>query len=53
MLKAGKTESMRRELSDKTGISLDELLELAKLSDLSRLGAVKTVRARLYHDSGR
>jgi site-specific recombinase XerD len=52
MLKAGRTKSMRKELSDKTGVPLDEILELAKLSDLSRLGAVKTVRARLYHDSG-
>ena len=52
MLKAGRTKSMRKELSDRTGIPLDEILELVKLSDLSRLGAVKTVRARLYHDSG-
>ncbi|MHA2300862.1 MAG: DUF4332 domain-containing protein, partial [Candidatus Thorarchaeota archaeon] len=52
MLKAGKTETMRKELSEKTGIDHEGILELAKLSNLTRLGAVKAVRARLYHDSG-
>jgi hypothetical protein len=31
---------------------LTAILELVKLSDLSRLGAVKGVRARLYYDAG-
>jgi hypothetical protein len=52
MLEAGKTSSMRRELSERTGIEIEGILELAKLSNLTRLGAVKAVRARLYHDSG-
>ncbi|MFW9967838.1 MAG: DUF4332 domain-containing protein [Candidatus Thorarchaeota archaeon] len=52
MLEAAKTGSMRRELSERTGIETGEILELARLSNLTRLGAVKTVRARLYHDSG-
>lgn len=52
MLQAGKTQSKRIELSEKTGIDSEEILELAKLSNLTRLGAVKAVRARLYHDSG-
>jgi hypothetical protein len=43
---------MRKELSEKTGIDHEGILELAKLSNLTRLGAVKAVRARLYHDSG-
>jgi hypothetical protein len=52
MLQASKTKSKRKELSEKTGIKSEEILELAKLSNLTRLGAVKAVRARLYHDSG-
>ncbi len=52
MLKAGKTTSLREELAEKTSLGIDEILELAKLSNLTRLGAVKSVRARLYHDSG-
>ncbi|MHA2020755.1 MAG: DUF4332 domain-containing protein [Candidatus Thorarchaeota archaeon] len=52
MLKAAKTEPMRKQLSERTGINYEGILELAKLSNLTRLGAVKTVRARLYHDSG-
>ncbi|MFW9890101.1 MAG: DUF4332 domain-containing protein [Candidatus Thorarchaeota archaeon] len=52
MLEAARTDSMRRELSERTGIEAGEILELAKLSNLTRLGAVKAVRARLYHDSG-
>jgi hypothetical protein len=52
MLQAGETKSKRKQLSEKTGIDSEEILELAKLSNLTRLGAVKAVRARLYHDSG-
>ena len=52
MLKASKTESKRRELAEQTGFDPDGILELSKLSNLTRLGAVKAVRARLYHDAG-
>jgi hypothetical protein len=52
MLAAGKTSAARQRLAEKTGISLQTILELVKLSDLSRLGAVKSVRARLYYDAG-
>lgn len=52
MLKAGKTPDDRRKLSKQTGIPLKKVLELVKLSDLSRLGAIKSVRARLYYDAG-
>lgn len=52
MLDAAKTKQQRTELSKKTGIDLEQILELAKLSSLTRLGGVKSVRARLYHDSG-
>jgi hypothetical protein len=52
MLLAGKTPEARRQLSLQTGITPQSILELVKLSDLSRMGAVKTVRARLYYDAG-
>jgi hypothetical protein len=52
MLKAGRTESMRRELAEQTGFDSEGILELSKLSNLTRLRAVKAVRARLYHDAG-
>ncbi len=52
MLEKGKTVHDRRELSKKTGIPLKNILEYVKLSDLSRIEGVKTVRARLYFDAG-
>jgi hypothetical protein len=52
MLEAGKTPASRQELSNKTGIPIAALLELVKLSDLSRIPGVKTTRARLYYDAG-
>jgi hypothetical protein len=52
MLEAGKTPGGRQKLARQTGIPLGSVLELVKLSDLSRLGAIKSVRARLYYDAG-
>lgn len=52
MLEAGKTPDERKKLARQTGIPLKAILELVKLSDLSRLGAIKSVRARLYYDAG-
>ena len=52
MLEAGKTRKQRKELTKKTGLPDDVILELVKLSDLARLPGVKGIRARLYHDSG-
>lgn len=52
MLDAGRTHDMRHQLSKKTGVPIEDILELVKLSDLSRIGAVRSVRARLYHDAG-
>jgi hypothetical protein len=52
MLAAGRTPEDRQLLSEKSGIPTENILELVKLSDLSRLGAVKAVRARLYYDAG-
>lgn len=52
MLQAGRTPSDRQELAQSTGVPVDTILELVKLSDLARLPGVKGIRARLYHDAG-
>jgi hypothetical protein len=52
MLEACKTPSLRKKLARLTGIPQASILELTKLSDLTRLRAVKEVRARLYYDAG-
>ncbi|MBZ0316288.1 MAG: DUF4332 domain-containing protein [Anaerolineae bacterium] len=52
MLEAGRTLQARQKLAEQTGVPPEVILELVKLSDLSRLGAVKRVRARLYYDAG-
>ena len=51
MLEQGRTPQRRETLARKSGVPLEAILELVKLSDLSRLGAVKGVRARLYYDA--
>jgi len=52
MLKVGRTRVDRQKLSEKSGVPLEAILEFVKLSDLSRIGAVKEVRARLYYNAG-
>lgn len=52
MLVSGNTPGTRLRLARRAGIPLRAILELVKLSDLSRLGAIKSVRARLYYDAG-
>lgn len=52
MLERGKTPRDRKELSKKTGIPPESILECVKLSELSRLGGVKGIRARLYFYAG-
>ena len=52
MLAAGRTPAARQQLAEQTGVSPHSILELVKLADLSRLGAIKSVRARLYYDAG-
>jgi hypothetical protein len=52
MLAKGKTREGRKGLLEKTGIPIDNLVELVKLSDLARIPGVKGVRARLYYDVG-
>ena len=52
MLDAGRTPKLRQALADQTGLPVEVLLEYVTLSDLARLGAVRSVRARLYFDAG-
>jgi len=52
ILSAGRTPEARRLLAEKTGIPEDKLTELVRLSDLSRLPGVKSIRARLYIEAG-
>lgn len=52
MLAAGKAPVGRAALARETGIPVDVILELVKLSDQARIGGHKRVRARLYHDAG-
>ncbi len=52
MLTAGRTPQQRQALAEQTGIPPEAVLEFVKLSDLARLGGVREVRARLYHDAG-
>ena len=52
MLEAGRTRNGRQQLSAKTSIPIDVILELVKLSDLARIRGVKGVRAQLYYDAG-
>ena len=52
MLRAGATPEQRANLSRETGIPAAAILELVRLSDLSRLPGVKGIRARLYYDAG-
>jgi hypothetical protein len=52
MLVAGRTPAEREKLARRTGIAPQSIMELVKLSDLSRVGAIKSVRARLYYDAG-
>ncbi len=52
MLKRGGTKKQREQLSRQLGIPEGAILELAKLSDITRLGYVKKKLSRLYYDAG-
>jgi predicted flap endonuclease-1-like 5' DNA nuclease len=52
MLERGKTPTSRQKLAEETGIPVEAILEFVKLADLSRIGGVKNIRARLYYDAG-
>lgn len=52
MIEAGKTKSQRLSLVKKIDIPYDNILELVKLSDLSRVGYVRTKFTRLFYNAG-
>jgi predicted flap endonuclease-1-like 5' DNA nuclease len=52
MVAAGKTPAQREALSRRTGVPLAAVVEYVKLSDLARVGGLRSVRARLYYDAG-
>lgn len=52
MLQAGRTLRDREILSEKSGVPLDVIIELVKLSDLARIPGLKNIRARLYYEAG-
>lgn len=51
-IEAARSPETRENLAARTGTEMERILEYLKLSDLSRLGGLKGVRARLYYDSG-
>ncbi|NHJ31550.1 MAG: DUF4332 domain-containing protein [Asgard group archaeon] len=52
MLEKGKTKKQREELSKQLAIPEESILELVKLSDITRLGYVKKKLSRLYYEAG-
>lgn len=52
MLEKGKTKKQREELSKQLDITEESILELVKLSDITRLGYVKKKLSRLYYEAG-
>lgn len=52
MLEKGRTKKQREQLSKQLGIPEEAVLELVKLSDITRIGYVKKKLSRLYYDAG-
>ncbi len=52
IIESGKTPDARQKLARSTGMTIEDILELVKLSNLARVPGVKSIRARLYHDAG-
>ena len=52
ILEAGRTKEEREELSRKSGVLLDEIVELVKLADLTRIVDIKGTRVRLLYEAG-
>jgi len=52
ILAHGRTKTQRETLSHQSGLPYTAVLELVKLSDLSRIFGVKGFRARLYYAAG-
>jgi hypothetical protein len=52
MVAAGKSPAERAALAQKTGLPVETILELVKLSDQARIGGHKRVRAKLFYNAG-
>jgi hypothetical protein len=52
LLRTCKTPADRQKLADELDVPYQDLLELVKMADLSRIRAVKAKRTRLYLESG-
>ena len=52
MLEVGRTPAQRDQLARQTGVPLESIAELVRLSDLARIPGIKGVRARLYLEAG-
>lgn len=52
MIERGKTKKLRKQLSKQAKISEEAILELVKLSDITRIGHVKKKLSRLYYETG-
>ena len=52
MLEKGRTKKQREQLSIQLNIPEEAILELVKLSDITRIGYVKKKLSRLYYDAG-
>lgn len=52
VLEAGRTKEEREQLSRRSGVPLDQVLELVKLADLTRIVDIKGLRVRLLYEAG-
>ncbi len=52
MIISGRTHELRVELSKRTGIPVDRIVELVKIADLTRIVDIKGIRVRLLYDTG-
>ncbi len=52
IIEAGKTEELRNNLANRTGVPVKYILEITQLSDITRVGYVKSKLARLYYNAG-
>jgi hypothetical protein len=51
MIEAGRTKTRRQELSKKTGIPLEYILDLVKLADITRISDIKGVKGKLLFEA--
>jgi len=51
MIEAGSTKTRRQELSNKTGILLENILYLVKFADITRISDIKSVKGKLLFEA--